>query len=246
MALDPEFQKKLQIFLLIAIVLVGARTGYIVYTRHEAAREETKPKQETAMNPDYYVTPKQLHAYDLKDAQELTQQPVWVKYGYQLTYFPYDAARRKTDFKHDLGTLPPLEKLEVKNVVEEAAPEAPGVKQVLAIFSLQGKACATVIGSDQGGDFKLRAPDIFFLQDPHELYKHWPAEVWQKIDAHEVQKGMSELQASFAIGIGSPEGSGSSYGSRTLDYPNGGREMVIRFEDDKAVDIKTGPQDAGS
>ena len=88
------------------------------------------------------------------------------------------------------------------------APEAPGLKQVLAVFSLDGKSYAVPIGADKGGDFKLRADDVFFIEDPHELYKHWPAEVWQKIDAHEVQNGMSELQVSFAIGYGVPQGSG--------------------------------------
>jgi hypothetical protein len=47
------------------------------------------------------------------------------------------------------------------------------------------------------------------------------------------------LQCSFAIGLGIPEGSGD-YGSRTLHYANGGKPLVISFEDDKAVEIKVG------
>jgi hypothetical protein len=50
---------------------------------------------------------------------------------------------------------------------------------------------------------------------------------------------MSELQASFAIGMGVAAGSGE-YGSRTLRYPNGGKPLAIRFENDKAVEIKAG------
>jgi hypothetical protein len=80
---------------------------------------------------------------------------------------------------------------------------------------------------------------MFFIEDPHDLYKHWPADVWQKIDAHEVQPGMSELQTSFAIGMGVSAGSGD-YGSRTLQYPNAGKPLVIKFENDKAVEIKPG------
>ena len=80
---------------------------------------------------------------------------------------------------------------------------------------------------------------MFFIEDPHDLYKHWPAEVWQKIDAHEVQAGMSELQASFAIGMGIPTGPGD-YGSRTLQYANGGKPVTIDFQNDKAVEIKAG------
>src|SRR5271170_2700335 len=98
MALDPEVQKKLQIFMVGAILLAGGRAAYVVYERHEAMKEDTKPQQEVSLNADYYVTPKKVHAYDLKSArQQLTEQPVWVKYGYQLTYFPYDPQRHRAD-----------------------------------------------------------------------------------------------------------------------------------------------------
>jgi len=239
MAMDPEFQKKLQVFLAIAIVLAGGRAAYIVYERHEAMKEDAKPKQEMTLKADYYVTPKTVHAYDLKSARQFTEQPVWVKYGYQLTYYPYDSKRHKTDFGHEAGVLLPLQKLAIQDVVTDVAPQATGNKQVLACFSLDGKNYAVPIGAEKGSDFKLRANDIFFIEDPHDLYRHWPADVWKKIDAHEVQSGMSELQASFAIGSGTPEGSGD-YGSRTLHYANGGKPLVITFQNDKAVEIKAG------
>jgi hypothetical protein len=239
MAIDPEFQKKLQVFLAIAIVLAGGRAAYIVYERHEAMKEDAKPKQEMTLKADYYVTPKTVHAYDLKSARQFTEQPVWVKYGYQLTYYPYDSKRHKTDFGHEAGVLLPLQKLAIQDVVTDVARQAPGNKQVLAYFSLDGKNYAVPIGAEKDSDFKLRANDIFFIEDPHDLYRHWPADVWKKIDAHEVQSGMSELQASFAIGSGIPEGSGD-YGSRTLHYANGGKPLVITFQNDKAVEIKAG------
>jgi hypothetical protein len=239
MAIDPEFRKKLQVFLAIAIVLAGGRAAYIVYERHEAMKEDAKPKPEMTLKADYYVTPKTVHAYDLKSARQFTEQPVWVKYGYQLTYYPYDSKRHKTDFGHEAGVLLPLQKLAIQDVVTDVAPQAPGNKQVLACFSLDGKNYAVPIGAEKGSDFKLRANDIFFIEDPHDLYRHWPADVWKKIDAHEVQSGMSELQATFAIGSGIPEGSGD-YGSRTLHYANGGKPLVITFRNDKAVEIKAG------
>jgi hypothetical protein len=239
MALDPDFQKKLQVFLVAAIVLAGGRAAYIVYERREALKEDAKPRQETALKADYYVTPKRLHPYDLKSARQLTEQPVWVKVGYQLTYYPYDQARHKTDFAHEAGTLLPLQKLAIQDVVTGAAPLAPGIKQVLACFEVEGKSYAVPIGAEKGSDFRIYSDDIFFIEDPHELYKHWPADVWQKIDAREVQVGMSELQTIFAIGVGIPQGSGD-YGSRTLRYANGGKPLVITFQNDKAVQIKPG------
>ena len=239
MAIDPEFQKKLQVFLVIAIVLAGGRAAYVVYARHEARKEEAKPKQETALKADYYVTPKKLRAYDLKSARQLIEQPVWVKVGYQLTYYPYNRERHKADFGHEVGTLLPLQKLAIQEVVTDVSPQAPGIKQVLACFALEGKAYAAPVGAEKGGNFKIYSDDIFFIEDPRELYKHWPADVWKKIDAHEVQAGMNELQASFAIGLGIPEGSGG-YGWRTLHYLNGGKPLVITFENDKALEIKPG------
>ena len=239
MALDPEFQKKLQVFLVAAIVLAGGRAAYIVYERREAMKEDAKPRQETALKADYYVTPKRLHPYDLKSARQLTEQPVWVKVGYQLTYYPYDRERHKADFAHEAATLLPLQKLAIQDVVTGVSPLAPGIKQVLACFEVEGKSYAVPIGAEKGTDFRIYSDDIFFIEDPHDLYKHWPADTWQKIDAHEVQAGMSELQAIFAIGIGIPQGSGA-YGSRTLRYANGGKPLVITFQNDKAVEIRPG------
>src|ERR1700690_735551 len=109
MAIDPEVQKKLQIVMVAAILIAGGRAAYVVYERREALKEEAKPKKETALKADYYVTPKKLHAYDLKSAQQLTEQPVWVKVCYQLTYYPYDRERHKADWGHESGILLPLQ-----------------------------------------------------------------------------------------------------------------------------------------
>src|SRR5258707_1905166 len=152
MAIDPEFQKRLQVILAVAIVLAGGRAAYIVYERHEAMKEDAKPRQETALKADYYVTPKRLHAYDLKSARQLTEQPVWVKYGNQLTYYPYDLQRRKTDFGHEAGLLVPLEKLPVRGVGNDVAPEAPGDKQGVEIFFVHGKNHAVPVGGERGNE----------------------------------------------------------------------------------------------
>jgi hypothetical protein len=238
MAFDADLQKKLQIFLLLGIVVAGARAAYVVYERHEAMKVDNAPKVEAPLQADYYVTPKKLHPYDLKSAQQLTEQPVWVKLGGQISYYPYDEQRHKTDFAHALGTLAPLQKLQIKSVVTDVAPKAPGMKQVLAQFDVDGKPYAVPIGAEKDGDFKIYSDDIFFIEDPRVLYKHWSPEVWKAIDQHQVLPGMNELQASFAIGLGIP-GSGD-YGSRTLRYANDGKPLTITFEGNKAVTITPG------
>ena len=251
MAMAPETRQKLQLILLLCIVIAGARAAYIVYKRHEALKGESQPKVDAPLKADYYVTPKKLRPYDLKSARQLTQQPAWVKLGYYHTYYPYNASAHKTDFAHEAGTLGPLQKLDIKDVVTEAAPKAAGTKQILAVFRLVGssdgqsdgnenaKTYAVPIGVEKGVDFECHSDDIFFIEDPRVLYKHWPDDVWKAVDEHRVLPGMNELQTSFSLGVGRSEGSGD-YGSRTLHYANGGHPVTVTFENDKVVDIKVG------
>jgi hypothetical protein len=239
MAFDAEVRKKLQLFLLLAIVVAGGRAAWVVYDRYQSHQEAEKQNQPQALKADYYVTPKKLHPYDLKSARELTKQPAWVKVGYYHTYFPYDTKRRKADFTHEAGLLLPLQKLSIQDVVTDVSPEAKEIRQVLGTFELDGKSYAVPIGSEQGSDFKIYSDDIFFIEDPHDLYKHWPAEVWKAIDNHQVQPGMSELQTICAIGNGQLD-TGSPYGSRILHYAYCGKPVTVIFRDDKAVEIKPG------
>jgi hypothetical protein len=223
----------------VAILISGARLAYILYQRHES-RVELAKKQPPPLNADYYVTPKKLYPYDLKSAGQLTQQPAWVKVGYAYTYYPYDPARHHAGFAHEAGKLLPIEKLQIKDVISDTAPQSPGERQVMAVFEKDGKSYAFSIGSIKGADYKFYSDDMLFIQDPHQLYNHWPADVWDAIDKHEVKPGMSELQADFAVGLGIPDRSGEP-GNRTVAYPNGGNSLTVTYRDDKAIAIKPGP-----
>jgi hypothetical protein len=234
--MTPELKKKIQIALLLAIAVTGVRAGYIVYTRRSQMAEQTT-KQAPPLNPDYYVIPKKLYPYDLKSARQLTEQPVWVKEGYRFTYYPYDMKFRHTDFSHEAGLLLPIEKLQIKDVVADVAPGNQHV--VIATFAKDGRTYALQIGTVQGGGFQIYSDEIFFIQDPRELYKHWPADVWEAIEQHEVKAGMNEFQADFAIGMGVPEPS-SNADSKTVKYPNGGKPISITFRNGKAVEISGG------
>jgi hypothetical protein len=238
MWISPELKRRLQLVMVVAILVSGARLAYILYQRHESqVAQGTKPS--TPLNPDYYVTPKKLYPYDLKSALHLTQQPVWVKVGYAYTFYPYDPKRHRVDFAHEAGKLLPIEKLQIEDVISAEAPQSPGERQVMAVFEKDGRTYAFSIGSIKGIDYKFYSDDMLFIQDPHELYKHWPADVWDAIDQHQVKPGMSELQADFAVGLGIPEKSGEP-GNRTVNYPNGGSPLSITYRDDKAVTIKPG------
>ena len=231
-------KQKVQIALIFAVAVAALRTGYILYERHEDNIEQGA-KQPPPLDPDYYVTPKRLHPYDLASARQLTQQPVWVRVGYGSLFYSYDRARHRSDFSHEAGKFLPLEKLDIKDVVSDVSPGSPDQRQVIAIFEKDGKSYSFPIGSVKDGNYQIYSDDMLFIQDPHELYKHWPPEVWAAIDKHEVKPGMSELQADFAIGLGIPEGSGNS-STRTLDYPNGGTPLRVTFDNEKATAIEPG------
>jgi hypothetical protein len=236
--MDFDTKRKLQIGLVLAIAVAAIRTGYILYERHIDETQQVK-SQAPPLNPDFYVVPKKLHPYDVKSAKQLTQQPAWVMVGYSITRYPYNPATRRVDFHKDAGQLLPLEKLDIKDVIAAVSPEAPDQKQIMAVFAEGGKSYAFSIGSVKDDNYRIYSDDMLFIQDPHELYKHWPADVWSSIDKHEVKPGMSELQADFAIGFGTLEGSGESR-ERILDYPNGGKPLKITYYNGKITDIQPG------
>jgi hypothetical protein len=129
--------------------------------------------------------------------------------------------------------------LQIKDVTTDVSPGSPDQRQVLAIFQENGKTYAFPIGAVKGNDFRVYSDEMLFIQDPHELYKHWPADIWQSIDKHEVKPGMNELQVDFAIGMGMPERSGEA-SVKTVRYPNGGRPLTVTYRDGKAVEVKPG------
>jgi hypothetical protein len=223
----------MQAVLLVVIAVAGIRL--YLYMRDRRAAVVAPPQQnQVALDPDAYVLPKKLHPQDLKDAKELTKQPEWVRAGYQIVYYPFNG---HTDFKHDAGHLGPIEKLDIKDVVVDRPPQ--GEQQVMAVFEKDGKRYAFTIGNAEGGNYQLYSDDILFIQDPRELYKHWPADVWQAIDNHQVKPGMNELQASFAVGVGTPEGSGAE-NPRVVDYANNGHPLRVTYDNGKATEIVPG------
>lgn len=238
--MTEETKKKIQLALGVAIVIAGVRAGYIIYQRHEdyvAAEKQQQARSLGYSNQDYYVTPKKLHPYDLRSAQQLTQQPVWVKEGYRYTYYRYVPVVKKVDFVHEQGTLGPLERLDIKDVLAVAGPG--GRKQVVALFDKDGHDYAVPIGFESDGQYKIYSDEMFYIEDPHQLYKHWPLDIWQAVDQHEVKPGMNELQADFAIGMGVPD-PGATSEEKTVHYPNGGKPLVVTYRDGKAAEIKAG------
>lgn len=243
--MTSETRQKIQLALVLALIVAAARAGYIFYQRHEDAIQAQKQKRAQNVgysNPDYYVTPKKLYPYDLKSAKQLTRQPVWVKEGYRYTYYPYDPATKHVDFAHSAGLLLPIEELHIKDVTTAMAKvPVQGVsamqKQMMAVFDKEGKSYAVPIGVEDEGEYKIYSDEMFYIENPHDLYKHWSPDVWQAIDQHQVKPGMNELQAVFALGMGVPD-PGDTSEEKTVHYPDGGHPMVITYHDGKAAEIK--------
>ncbi|HEY1799758.1 MAG TPA: hypothetical protein VGG46_02390 [Terriglobales bacterium] len=235
--MEADARKKIQIFLAIAIAVAAARTAYILHERK--AESEQVQKQAPPLNPDYYVVPKKLYPYDLKSAQQLAKQPVWVKLGYSIAFYPYSDVLRRSDFSHMKGTLGPIQKIDVKKVVLDASPGHPDEHQIMALFQQDGRTYSFPIGAVKHGDYRFYSNDMLFIQDPHELYKDWLTDVWAAIDKHEAKPGMNELQVSFALGMGSSEGSGDA-DNGTMYYANGGKPVSVTYSSGKAVEVKAG------
>ena len=237
--MSPETKQKIQIVLAFAIGVAAIRTGYILYQRHASNSKETRKQDAAAppLNPDYYVTPKKLYPFDLKSARELTKQPVWVKEGYRYFYYPYKPTARHADFEHEAGMLLPIQKLDIKDVVLDTAPNSGGQKQVMAVFEQDGKNYAFQIGYLKDGDYKIYSDQMLYVQDPRDLYKHWSPDVWQAVEQHQVKPGMNELQADFAIGMGRPDRQ-QDPSWKTVHYPNGGNPVTITYHEGKATDVK--------
>lgn len=228
--------KFLQILLLVAILAAGVRLAFVLRQRQRPAATPTKAKA-PPLHREAYVVPRKLHAYDLASARELTEQPVWVQEGYRYTYYPYDQKRRRADFFRDIGLLGPIEQLHVKDVLAQPTPGKANHHQIVAIFEKNGHSYAVPVGTESGGSFQIYADQVFFYEDPRELYNFWPAEVWEAIGKHQVTPGMNEIQAVFAVGMGVPRPEVTDPDEKVVKYANGGHQLTVTYRKGRAVKI---------
>lgn len=244
--MDSEWRKRFLIIMIVVLALVTARTAYIFHERSKPVEVKVPKPPSISLTDDDYVTPHRIVPYDLKSAvKELAGKTVWVRNGNAVLYYRYRPASRSVDFAAKAGLLPPLDKLQVNDVILQRSPVslAPGQvavvrKQIMAVFEEPSRpgAFAVSIGTNLGDDFTFNVNDLFYYEDPHELYKHWRPEVWNAIDHHQVLKGMNELQVSFALGsvVGASAG---EYGNRWAQYRDGKNLITVTFEKNRAVEI---------
>jgi hypothetical protein len=142
-----------------------------------------------------------------------------------------------------------LQKLEVKKAVKAVVPAdvddgiSHGQRQVLIAFALpndDSKEYATPVGAIDGNQEQYFDDLLFFYDDPHTIYTHWPKDVWSDIDAHRAKAGMNELQTRLALGQKIETDTPQAEGNRTVTYDANGKKWTVTFRNDKAATVNSG------
>jgi hypothetical protein len=231
---------------LILIVVPAVLIAAIGIWRINVARSQPgvvpHPVEERHLSDEEMVQPRKLYIDDLKSAKDLIGKPVWIQAGYELDYYPF--AAHHVNFAHKAGVLPSVQRLDIKDIVTEKVPASVemriphGTATAFAVFTMPGdtKEYATAIGTMQGADSTYYCDNVFYYDDPHQMYKFWPPDLWQAIDQHQPKQGMTELETAMALGV-MQQSDSSNYGNRTVEYNAGGTHWSVTFENDKATQV---------
>ena len=223
----------------VLILAVGIRVGLIYRERNAPDKAVKAPAREVIADDDL-VFLKQKRPDSMKDIKELFGTTVWVSAGGQLEYYPI--VGHSAQYGKSEGTLLGAEPIVIKSAIEQVAPKTAtfripgGDKQVLLIFTKPGdtKEYAVPIGYREAGLYTFSTDEIFFYDDPHQLYKHWRPEIWKAVDAHQVILGMNERQVELALGQVSKSTS-TEYGNRMVVFANLGHPMAVTFVKNKVT-----------
>jgi hypothetical protein len=223
----------------VLILAVGVRVGLIYRERH-APDTFAKPAAREVISDDDLVFLKKKRPDSMKDLKELFGTTVWISAGGQLEYYP--VVGHAAQYNKSAGTLLGAEPIVIKSAIEQVAPKAAtfripgGDKQVLLVFTKPGetKEYALPVGYRQDGQYTFMTDEIFFYDDPHQLYKHWGPEIWKAVDAHQVILGMNERQVELALGQVSKSTS-NEYGNRMVVFANLGHPMAVTFVKNKVT-----------
>lgn len=235
--------QKIGLITLVVLIIFGIRIFFLWRERHEPVAQ---PKPTAAARPltqDDVVQPRKMYIDSLKSAQALNGKTVWVQSGYTLDYYPYSSHR--VEFAHKVAALPGAQPLQIQDIITQKAPadfasRIPlGDKQVFAVFKLPNddKDYATPIGFIKGTDETYFCDQIFYYDDPRQMYNYWGPQVWTAIDQHHPIAGMSELQTAMALGV-IQQSDSQDIGNRTVDYNSGDKKWSVTFQHNKATIIK--------
>ncbi len=237
-----NWQKSLIVTLI--TLAIGGIYLLVVFAHRRNPGVASQASPEQSLTPDNVAEVRAIFPTSFDDVLKLQNTSVWMKNGYTMPYFPYEAGR--IDLAKSLGVIPSAQRLEIKKVIKAAAPAqvddgiSHGTRQVFAVFTMPGSPAlyATAIGVIDGPQEEYFTDVLFFYDDPHTIYDNWPRSVWAAIDAHQVFAGMSELETRMALGQKTQSDS-SSEGNRTVTYDQAGKKWTVTFVNNKATAIKT-------
>jgi hypothetical protein len=223
----------------VLILAVGVRVG-LIYRERNAPDQSVKPAAREVIPDDDLVFLKKKRPDSMKDIKELVGSTVWVSAGGQLEYYP--VVGHTAQYAKSAGTLLGAEPIVIKDAVEQVAPKAAtfrvpgGDKQVLLVFTKPDdtKQYAVPVGYRQAGQYTFYTDEIFFYDDPHQLYKHWGPDIWKAVDTHQVILGMNERQVELSLGQVSKSTS-TDYGNRMVVFANLGHPMAVTFVKNKVT-----------
>ncbi len=120
------------------------------------------------------------------DAVKLQGTSVWMKNGYTMPYFPYQAGH--IVFSRRIGLIPSAQQLDIKKIIKATPPDAVddgishGTRQAFAIFALPNSPdlYATAIGAFDGSQEEYFCDVLFYYDDPHTIYNDWPKNIWAR------------------------------------------------------------------
>ncbi len=196
------------------------------------------------LSKDDLVVMREFFPAHFEDTLRLEGTTVWEKNGYVMPYFPCTDGR--VLFAKRVGVIPAAQRMDLKKIVKVAVPASVddkiehGSRQAFAVFTLPGSAAlyATPIGYMQGNEEAYYTDLLFYYDDPHTIYDHWPKDVWAAIDAHQVKPGMSELETRMSIGR-NLHSDDKVEGDRTVTYDQDGKHWTVTYVKNQATEIKS-------
>lgn len=196
--LDSEWMFWVRVSVKVGLVVALLYLGYHLYERNRIANltlgREEQPR--VKLHKDLFAFIPKSYVSDLESAKrKLVGMPLWIKEGYHWSYQPG-------------GQLfEPLERIVPRAVVVRDS-------GVALVFDKNGREAYILVGSPE----RVFVDDIFFIKDPREIYDFWTEQMWQQVESHEVEAGMSEIQISFALGVGQVVRQSPSTALRIVEY----------------------------
>jgi hypothetical protein len=233
-------------FILISLVVtVSICVAYLysVWRQRQDPGEIGRINTAQTLSLDELAVVRSFFPMHFEDTLRLVGTTVWMQDGYVIPYYPYTGGR--VQFAQRVGLIPSIQRLEIKKIIKQAAPVTEdngishGSRQVFAVFAMPGSPAlyATPIGAIDATQEGYFTDMLFFYDDPHTIYDHWPKDVWAAVDAHQVKPGMSELETRMAIGHKSHSES-ETKGNRTVSYDQAGKHWTVTFVKNQATEIK--------